>query len=267
MPNRSDQASSPARPSVVSGLAACAPQRLNSHRSVVPYNPGLYDLVEGRRRWDHPLTEADRARGFLGWHQRGYLPHFDAPGAVQFVTFRLHDCFPTSLRSEWEGLLTIEDRREQRMRLEEYLDKGRGEALLRRPELARLVAESLQHFDGERYELLAWVVMPNHVHALVVQTVTPLGEVVGGWKSFTAKAANRLLGRTGTFWQADYWDAFMRDGEQEAKARRYVASNPAKAHLIRPGETWPWAGARASGPLTANEVADTPRKPRPPRRQ
>ena len=254
MPNPSSKSAPVAGTNASGARTARAPViRVNSHRSVKPYNPGLYELVEGKRHWDHPLTEAERDRGFLGWNQRGYLPHYDAPGAVQFVTFRLHDSFPASLRSEWEALLAVEDRREQRAKLEEYLDKGRGEALLRRPELARIVAEALQHFDGERYQLLAWVVMPNHVHVLLHQTATPLGETIGGWKSYTAKEANRLLGRSGTFWQEDYWDTFMRDEEQEAKARSYIANNPVKARLVRTPAEWPWSGARAAGPLTPPE--------------
>lgn len=183
-----------------SGPEGRAPRaRTKSHRSAKPYNPGLHDLVRGKQQWAHRLSEAARARGFLGWHQRGYVPHFDAPGAKQFVTFRLHDSFPRQLRSEWKGLLAIEDHRERRTKLEDYLDRGHGAAWLRKPVLAQLVADAFRHFDGERYRLLAWVVMPNHVHVLFEQTVTPLGETIGGWKSFTAKARTGCWAGRGSF--------------------------------------------------------------------
>jgi len=92
----------------------------------------MRDLVEGKRAWSHPLTKDDIERGFRGWHENGYLLHRDEPGLIQFVTFRLADAFPEKLRSEWEMLLKIEDDRKRRIELEDYLDKGRGECLLRR---------------------------------------------------------------------------------------------------------------------------------------
>ena len=66
------------------------PQRLPSP----PYNPGVRDLVKGKRAWSHPLAEDEIERGFLGWHENGYLPHRDEPGLIQFVTFRLADALP-----------------------------------------------------------------------------------------------------------------------------------------------------------------------------
>ena len=87
-------------------------------RSGPPHNPGVRDLVESKRRWSSPLkTEAAR-QGFRGWNERGYLPHRDEPGLMQFVTFRLADSFPGSLRSEWEHLLMIEDDQQRRAELE-----------------------------------------------------------------------------------------------------------------------------------------------------
>jgi hypothetical protein len=99
------------------------PKRLPSP----PYNPGVRDLVAGKRAWSPPLAKGEMERGFLGWHEHDYLPHRDQPGLVQFVTFRLADAFPAELRSEWEGLLNIEDDRQRHSKLEAYLDQGRGE--------------------------------------------------------------------------------------------------------------------------------------------
>lgn len=74
----------------------------------------LRQLVEEKNHWNRPLTEAERAQGFLGWHERGYLPHCDYPGLLQLVTFRLADSLPASRRGEWEHLLKIENLRERR---------------------------------------------------------------------------------------------------------------------------------------------------------
>jgi hypothetical protein len=113
-------------------------------------------LVEGKNAAFRPLTDEERALDFLGWHERGYLPHCDYPGLVQFVTFRLADSMPASRRGEWEHLLAIEEVREKRTKLEEYLDCGVGECHLHDPRVAKLTEDALLHFHGQRYELLAW---------------------------------------------------------------------------------------------------------------
>src|SRR5881296_2269474 len=143
---------------------------MNPPRSKRDY---LRQLVEAKNRWSRQLTAEERALGFLGWHERGYLPHCDFPELVQFVTFRLCDSMPASRHCEWEHLLKIEDNREKRTKLEEYLDRGVGECFLRRHDVAHIIQQSLLHFHGLRYDLLAWVVMPNHVHVLVHTWRTP----------------------------------------------------------------------------------------------
>ncbi len=225
--------------------------RARPRTSTPPYNPGLHQLIEGKRQWDFPRDDDARKRGFLGWHARGYLPHYDAPHLTQFVTFRLHDALPVSRRAEWEALLKIEDDREQRLRLEQYLDRSHGECHLRTPAVARLAQDALRHFDGERYQLHAWVLMPNHVHVLFNQLETPLDEIVGSWKSFTAKAANQLLGRAGHFWDREYYDTFMRDGEQFAQTVRYIENNPTKARLVRAPADWLWSSAKTAAKFRA----------------
>lgn len=209
-----------------------------------PYNPGVRDLVRGKREWSRSLTQEDVKRGFQGWHERGYFPHRDQPALVQFVTFRLADAFPQSLQSEWEALLKIEDDRKRRIELETYLDKGRGECHLRRPEIAKLVEDSLRYRHGQDYELRAWVIMPNHIHLLFKVFSVPMSELVDAWKGFTAKQANKVLGRRGKFWQDDYWDTYMRDEEHERRTRRYTEANPVKAGLAPDRKAWPWSSAR-----------------------
>src|SRR5262245_24300009 len=126
----------------------------------------LRQLVQDKSRWSRTLTDEEKALGFLGWHERGYLPHCDFPGLVQLVTFRLNDSMPASRRSEWEHVLKIENVREKRTKLEEYLDRGMGECYLRDERVARFTQDALLYFHGDRNELLAWCIMPNHFHVL-----------------------------------------------------------------------------------------------------
>lgn len=105
----------------------------------------LRELVADKNRWSGlTLTEAERKLGFLGWHERGYLPHCDFPGLVQFATFRLADSMPAARRREWEHLLAIEDLREKRTKLEAYLDRGVGACWLRQPRVATLAIRYIE---------------------------------------------------------------------------------------------------------------------------
>jgi REP element-mobilizing transposase RayT len=232
-------------------------QSLKPRNPGPPHNPGVRDLVEGKRRWSSPPKPEDAKQGFRGWHERGYLPHRDEPGLTQFVTFHLADSFPESLRSEWGHFAKIEDDREQRKQLEAYLDKGRGECHLRRPEIAGLVEDNFRRFSGEgcdsqgcapgapgRYELRAWVVMPNHVHVLFKVGIAPMSEIIGAWKKHTGRLANKRLGKQGAFWAEDYFDVFMRDAEHERQTVRYIENNPVKAKLVLDPQGWLWSSAR-----------------------
>lgn len=289
-----------------------APKR--AARSVPPYNPGLQRLVDGKQSWAVPLDESAKAKGFLGWHQRGYLPHYDAPWVTQLVTLRLVDSLPASRRGEWEHLLRIEEAqessvagapvcdritasettesrsqtgtppgsadvssacrilkptdfkttvnenrdtqsrsqtgapsaasRERRRKLEEYLDRGLGECWLGRSEVATVAEGALRFFDGQRYGLAAWVVMPNHLHLLVDVWEVPLAELVKTWKDFASKKANKLLGRSGGFWEREYMDTVIENEEHRRTAVRYIENNPVKAGLVREAKEWMWSSAR-----------------------
>ena len=227
----------------------------------------LRHLVEEKNRWSaRQLTDEERALGFLGWHERGYLPHCDFPNLIQFVTFRLEDSLPAARRGEWEHLLKIENVRERRTKLEEYLDRGAGECHLRDERIAKITEDALRHFHNDRYELLAWCVMPNHVHVLVDVRLTPFWKIIQNWKVHSALEARRLLrserraparqvstsdmnepsgcSALQSFWQREYWDTFMRDEEQKRKAIRYIENNPVKAKLCRTAEEWKFSSAR-----------------------
>src|SRR5215472_6038866 len=181
----------------------CVPKR---RLPAPPYNPGVRDLVQGKRAWDARESLAVQKKGFQGWHERGYLPHRDSPGLTQFITYHLADAFPSELRGEWAALHKIEQEGERRKRLETYLDKGRGRCWLRQPQLADICQKALLHFNSQRYVLKAWCLMPNHVHILVYITSVPMSEIVKNWKGYSAWECNRVLGREGDFWSDDYWD-------------------------------------------------------------
>jgi putative transposase len=174
-----------------------------------------------------------------GWHSRGYLPHFDSQDVVQFVTFRLADSLPMAALARLRTAAQPESLRD------ELLDRGWGACWLRSEQIARLVEDAFLAFDGTRYRLNAWTIMPNHVHVLV--TVVPgesLGTIVSSWKRFTAREANKRLGRTGAFWQDDYWDRFIRNDEHFAAVVSYIDLNPVKAGLVDEAHLWAWGSAR-----------------------
>ena len=219
-------------------------------------------------------TPAHPGAAHSGWRSRGYHPHFDSDEVVQSVTFRLGDSVPRESLQRWRAeLARCADGAELRKRIAEYEDAGHGACHLRRPEIARPIQDALLHFDGERYRLLEWCVMPNHVHALIAPTPgRRLAAIVQGWKSFTAKRANRALGRRGTFWARDYYDRYVRDERHLEAARRYIRENPAKAGLCARAEDWPWSSAGALGApasrrharearTSEKDAGETPRHP------
>jgi putative transposase len=186
------------------------------------------------------------------------LPHWSQAGVVCFITFRTADSLPLHVIDRWHaerinwlqqrGINTeFSDWQSQLAALprdaqaefhrrfwnqwHDQLDAGHGACVLSRPELSQIVADSLTHFDDKRYELLDYVVMPNHVHLLVV---FPNDEAMlsqcESWKHFTATKINRLLDQTGRFWQQDGFDHLIRSEEQFWFLRRYIADNPRKTH-------------------------------------
>ncbi|MFO7899809.1 MAG: valine--tRNA ligase, partial [Planctomycetota bacterium] len=191
-----------------------------------------------------------------------YLPHWTRAGATYALTFRLADSVPASVAEQWQrerretidraerqgqGLTDCERReanREFSQRVDAYLDAGHGECLLEDPRVAETVLGALQHFEGERYELIAWCIMPNHVHVVVRPlTGSRLTDVVHSWKSFTANRINQLLDRTGSVWMEEYYDHLIRDERDYFNQINYILRNPVKARL---GE-WPWVGFRPVG--------------------
>src|SRR5206468_11111195 len=180
-----------------------------------PKRRRVFALVRGKHIAEGPpevQEAADSVSGpFRGWHTRGYVPHCDKPGLLQMVTYRLYDAMPASRRREWSGLAQIENERERMIAFEDYLDKGYGSCFLANPRITEVIEENWLHFDGQRYRLIAWVIMPNHVHLVLEVWHVPLSDIVHSWKSYTAQIANRLLHRRGALWQEDFWDRYIRD--------------------------------------------------------
>lgn len=208
-----------------------------------PHNPGLLKLIEAKREWHWRPTVDELRRGFRGWHERGYLPHFDAPHVTQLVTFMLDDSFPVTRRTEWEPYLKEPDHSQRRRKLEAWLDRGHGECWLRRPTVAEAAMAALHASDGTDYHLRAWVIMPNHVHLVVDVLEVPIAKLLNTWKGKSARTANQLLRRTGRFWQPDYFDTLVRDEAHLRQAVRYVEANPVKARLAKEASAWPWSSA------------------------
>ena len=185
------------------------------------------------------------------WHSRGKLPHWEAGEAAQAVTFGLADALP---RAVVQAIISEVVPTQRRERFEAMLDAGRGAAILKDPRAAGIVQESFPHFDARRYRLHAWCVMPNHVHVLFTPNEgVSLSSLIHSWKSFTAKAINAALDRTGTLWREEYFDRAIRGDEHYADTLAYIENNPVKAGLAAPVEDWPWSCAsRGARPGTAD---------------
>jgi putative transposase len=181
-------------------------------------------------------------RAQKGWNHRGYLPHFDADTVIQLVTFRLADSLPKAIFTELSTLASNDA--DLRKRIEAMIDGGLGSCALRDPAIAAIVQDALLYFDGQRYKLFAWTIMPNHVHVLIEQVGGfLLGDIVHAWKSFTAKQANKRLNRAGAFWAPDYFDRYVRDQAHYDVAVYYIHQNSVKAGLVARAEEWCWSSA------------------------
>ena len=185
---------------------------------------------------------------------RGYLPHWEMEGATYSVTIRLGDSLPHDLREKIDferkdivktaqqlgrDLTEQEKNRlaELHRRFDEALDAGYGSCCLAQPDVAEVVYNALLHFNGERYNMVAACVMPNHAHAVFSPAHGfELNNILHSWKSFTSNEANKILGRKGQFWEHEYFDRLVRDADELQRTVQYLIENPAKAGL----HSWKW---------------------------
>src|SRR6266566_1733701 len=166
-----------------------------------------------------------------GWNSRGYLPHFDGIVLPQFITIHLADSLPKRVLQTWRRELQKVESESERIifqrRIEKYLDQGFGKAFLKDDRIATLVQNSLLRFDGTRYRLFAWVVMPNHVHTLFTRFEGyEIKKILHSLKSYTAHESNHILGREGKFWLEDYFDRYSRNEKHFYRTVRYIENNP-----------------------------------------
>lgn len=170
------------------------------------------------------------------------LPHWQQGKTWVFVIWRLGDFLPKTKLTEWKGEREIwlkfhPEPRDERTAAEyhdrfprqinDWLDLGSGSCVLKDSASAKIVADALRHFDGERYALASFVVMPNHVHVLFC----PLGDhalatILKSWKGFMAREINKRMGKTGRPWQDEYWDRLIRNEEHFIKVMEYIRENP-----------------------------------------
>ena len=196
--------------------------------------------------------KATRDCSVPGWHSRGYLPHYDSASVHQAITFRLADSLPQmklrQLEDELKSLPDDKQNIERRKRIQDWLDAGMGCCALRHPAMASLLRETLQKFHGERYRLIAWCIMPNHVHVLIEPKVA-LARIVQSWKSFTGRRAMEWNAELGlgvpgkAFWMRDYWDRYIRNEKHFRQAVKYIHENPVKAGLCKIAKEWAWSSA------------------------
>jgi putative DNA methylase len=176
----------------------------------------------------------------MSYYKPRALPHWNPGDAALFITWRLHGSFPAP-EPEWERLPSA-----QHFILEDQaLDKlATGPHYLRIPSVAASVAKAL-HYGAltlRLYDLHAWVIMSNHVHILI-DPLAPLPKLTKSIKNFSAREANRILNRTGPFWQAESFDRWVRDAKEFDDIARYIEFNPVSAGLTANPEDWQWSSA------------------------
>ena len=173
-------------------------------------------------------------------YHRRRLPHYYPPGAILFITWRLFGTLPLAVAtgSPDDGIRFVEEDR--------MLDRvTSGPAWLRDARISAVVARALELGDRDYglYELIAWAIMPNHVH-IVIRPKVELPKLTRWLKGSTAHDANEVLRRTGNpFWQYESYDHCVRNSDELTRIIKYVERNPVRAGLAASIETWPWSSA------------------------
>lgn len=185
--------------------------------------------------------------GIAPLRSRGRLPHLYREGGTYFVTFRLFDAVVPATERRVRAIVdagadAIDNPEEL---LQDYEPPIRlGSCLLAEAAVAELVENAIRFFDGTRYELVAWCVMPNHVHVVFASRggFEP-DQILHSWKSFTAHAANKLLRRKGPLWERESFDHLVRNIGSLDRFVRYTEENPVMAGLCR--HPWEWSYSSA----------------------
>ena len=212
---------------------------------------------------------------------RRRLPHLQPVGQVFFVTFRLYGSIPQRQLFAWRRTFeqriarfeaippesrtpVIEAEREAIFKFyDDWLDGNpNGPYHLQNPAVAEVVTRELHRHDGALYQMLAYCIMPNHVHLLfdtsaqIVDEVDldqweqlgikPLNVIMQRIKGASARYANEVLGRSGSFWQAGSYDHYVRNAASLQRIYQYILDNPVKAGLVKNWEDFPFSYAAHS---------------------
>lgn len=210
-------------------------------------------------------------------HRRS-LPHWFVPGAAHFITYRLAGTLPLpvieELKAKKQRLLNKKpenraaDHRSHIHKVlfaeyEKYLDCISNIDWLRDPRIASMLRQNLYHHDGAKFYLHAYCIMPNHVHVVLTPSPdftakddegqsevgetpdkgSPLSKIMHSLKSYTANEANKLLRRSGRFWQPESYDHWVRNDNELERIVNYVRGNPVAAKLVANPESWYWCSS------------------------
>lgn len=190
------------------------------------------------------------------FHRR-HLPHLYLPNAVYFITFRLAGSLPSeAIESLIEKCRLQKKHHISFVDYEEALERSKsGEMWLSDERIANLVAESIRYRDGKEYHLAAYCIMPNHVHMVAgvgeQDLFKPVGQIgnlsnnslsriMQSLKRYTAKETNKIIGRSGAFWQDESYDHVVRNEADFERIVEYVMNNPVKAGLVKRWRDWKW---------------------------
>ena len=203
------------------------------------------------------------------------LPHIQPVGATFFVTFRLHGTIPNGKLYQWRKeyeknihniigeieqeyeQLIYKERKRMFGKYDSYLDTcSSGATYLKQPEIAELVAKEIYRFNGDLYDLVAFCIMSNHVHLLIDTSIQlpeffcpkewemlelePLQNIMKRIKGPSAVYSNRILKRSGRFWQKESYDHYVRNQKEFQNIIAYILNNPVKAGIVERWEEYPF---------------------------
>ena len=177
------------------------------------------------------------------------LPHWHQDGKIQYVTFRLADSLPQAKIAElkniiesfktnhpqpWDADTTAEYHKVKSPLYEKLLDNGYGKCILKNPAIRTIIKDAIMFYDNECYEVIAYVIMPNHIHLLIKMIGdNSLSPLIQSIKQFSARQINIMLNRTGRVWMKRYFDRIVRSGRNLNYYINYIKENP---KFIKTGE-------------------------------
>lgn len=173
--------------------------------------------------------------------KRRNLPHWHLSRCIQFVTFHLADSLPASVRGQlqcvkdsfvkenpepWSESTRAKFNSMFPSVINDYLDAGYGSCCLKNEKCATIMADAIEYFDGKRYLIHRYVIMPNHVHILVELTGQyNLSHICKSWKNYSARLINKESGQTGKLWHHESWDRMIRNEHHYHNVMNYIEKN------------------------------------------